>query len=123
VSQAFATRLDVLLGVLGFLLLAAAVWATVLSVRRSWGRARVIASLTFWLSVCIQLVAWFVIPFAVVHYVTKSFAEGDTSWKARVLAESISEGMNCTVALLLATPVAAGVWIISHWQLGRAKRG
>jgi hypothetical protein len=122
VSQAFATRMDVLLGVLGFVLLAAAVWTTVLSVRRSWQHARAIAAPTFWLSLFVQLLAWFVIPFAVMRHVTQSLSEGDASSKARVLAESISEGMNSTVALQLATPLAAGVWIVSLWQLRKAKR-
>jgi hypothetical protein len=49
--------------------------------------------------------------------------QGEASEKARILAESISEGMNCTVALILSTPVALICWIVAAWQLRRAARG
>jgi len=66
--------------------------------------------------------AWFAIPIAVVKHVVDAAREGDASSKARILAENISEGINCTAPLVLATPVATAVWVISVLQVRKAKR-
>ncbi len=118
-----ALRLDIAFGVLGLALVAAAVWAIFLSVRRSWGRARSVASKTFWLSAVVQALAWFVIPIAVVSHVVRLAPDGATTNKARILGESISEGMNLTAPLMLGTPAALVVWGIAVWRLRKAKAG
>jgi len=115
-------RVDLVLGAFGLALLAVAAGTVVLGVRRSWRRARGIAAWTFWLSAGVQMLAWFAVPFAVVHEVVAT-AGGDASSKARILAETISEGMNCTASLLLASPIAAVTWVVAVWQTRKARRG
>jgi len=116
-----ALRLDIALGVLGLALVAAAVWAIFLCIRKSWGRARSVASKTFWLSAVVQGLAWFVIPVAVVSHVVRVAPDGATTSKARILGESISEGMNLTAPLVRGTPAALVVWGIAVWRLRKAK--
>jgi hypothetical protein len=57
-----------------------------LSVRRSWGRARSVASKTFWLSAVVQGLAWFVIPGAVVSHVVRLAPDGATSDRTKLSA-------------------------------------
>jgi hypothetical protein len=122
VSPAAATRFDLALGVVGLALLGATVWTIVLSIRRRWARASSVAAYTFWLAVFVQAVAWFVIPAAVVSTETPAAVEQGASEKARILAESISEGMNCTAPLIVATPAAAVVWAVAAWALRKGRR-
>jgi hypothetical protein len=68
------------------------------------------------------MLAWFAVPFAVVHEVVAS-AGGDASSKVRIFGESISEGMNCTASLLLAFPIVTVTWVVAVWQIRKARRG
>jgi hypothetical protein len=115
--------MDLALGVLGLGLVVAIVWAIVLCVRKSWLRARSVAAWTFWVSLAVQLLAWFGIPIAVVSYAANRAPEGGASSKARVLAENISEGMNCTAPLILVTPAAVAVWLIAVWRARKGRGG
>lgn len=121
-SPVTASRVDLVLGAVGLGLVGIAIWTVILAVRGSWKRARVLAAATFWLSAVVQLMAWFVVPFAVVSSVLGAASDGDPSAKARVLAESISDGMNCTARVALATLAAIVVWGASIWQARRARR-
>jgi len=122
VSPAVALRLDIALGALGLLLSAAAIWAIVLCLRKVWNRARSVSAWTFWLSAVVQLLAWFVIPIVVVKDVVDAAPDLETSSKARILGENISEGMNCTAPLSLTTPAAALVWGVAVWRARKARR-
>src|ERR1019366_3191642 len=68
-SPVTASRVDLVLGAVGLGLVGIAIWTVILAVRGSWKRARVLAAATFWLSAVVQLMAWFVVPFAVVSSV------------------------------------------------------
>jgi hypothetical protein len=122
VSPAIALHVDVALGVFGLLLSGAAVWAIVLSVRKVWHRARFLAAWTFGLSALVQLLAWLVIPLAVVRHAVDAAPDGEAFSKARILAENISEGMNCTAPLMLAIPATIAVWTIAVWRGRKARR-
>jgi hypothetical protein len=116
VSPTLALRVDIGLGIFGLLLAASAIWAIVLGIRKDWSRARSVAVWTFWLSAGVQVLAWFAVPIAVVNHAVNVAPDGEVSSKARVLAESISEGMNLTAPLLLATPAAISVWVLAVWR-------
>jgi beta-lactamase regulating signal transducer with metallopeptidase domain len=122
VSPATALRADIALGVLGLALAGAAVCAIVLCLRGAWSRARSVAAVVFWLSVVVQALAWFAIPFAVVDHAVGVAPDGEASSKARILAENISEGMNVTAPLLLVLPAVLVVWGIAVWRARRDKR-
>jgi hypothetical protein len=122
VPPTIALRADIALGLVGLLLCGATVWAVVLCVRKVWHRARSIAAWTFGLSAAVQLLAWLVIPIAVVRHVVDAAPDGEVSSKARILAENISEGMNCTAPLMLAVPATIAVWTIAVWQGRKARR-
>ena len=80
------------------------------------------AAVIFWLSAVVEALAWFAIPIAVVNQALHAAPDGDASSKARVLAENISDGMNMTAPLLLATPAAIAIWAIAVWRARRATR-
>jgi hypothetical protein len=62
----------------------------------------------------------FAVPIAVVKHAVNVAPDGEVSSKARVLAESISEGMNFTAPLLFATPAAILVWVLAVWRARKA---
>jgi hypothetical protein len=117
VSETAAFRFDAALGVLSLVLLGYAIFAVVLCVRRSLVRERAAAARTFWGSVLVTMLASFAIPFAVVMVADPRSplpeAADAPSAKARMLAESISEGMNFTVPAALALLVALAVWVVA----------
>lgn len=116
--------MDLLLGAVSFALLGAAVWATVQCFRRLWLAARALAARSFWLAVLVAILASIAIPMAVVHHEARGVVpDAGPSQKARILAENIAEGMNCTVALTLAMPMAAFAWVVALWHVRRANRG
>jgi hypothetical protein len=120
VSPTLALRVDIGLGILGLLLAASAIWAIVLGIREDWSRARRVAVWTFWLSAGVQVLAWFAVPIALVKHAVNVAPDGEVSSKARVLAESISEGTNFTAPLLFATPAAILVWVLAVWRARKA---
>jgi hypothetical protein len=122
-SATWALRLDLLLGAVSFALLGAAVWAAVQCFRRSWPAARTLAARSFWLALVVAVLASIAIPMAVVHHEALGVVpDVGPSQKARILAESIAEGMNCTVAVALVIPIAAVAWVVALWHLRRANR-
>jgi len=122
-SLVTASRVDLVLGAFGLGLVGVVIWTVVLACRGSWVRARVLAAATFWLSVVVQLLACFVVPFAVVSsLLVPAATDGEPSAKASVLAESISDGMNCVAPVALATLAAIVVWAASVWQARKARR-
>jgi hypothetical protein len=115
-----AHYLQIALGVVSVLLVGATGWAVVLSFRGFWARARNLARTSFSLLVAIFFLAWFAIPALVAQRVIAEDAGADPSSKARVLAEAISEGMNCSFLALLGAPIAMGTWAIAAWRARKA---
>ena len=104
------------LGAFGLVLVGATIWAVVPCFRRRWRRGRSIAASVCWLSMLVLVFSWFFIPFAVARDAMGYPIDGDASQKARVLAETISEGMNCTAHVLLSMLVAAVAWGVAAWK-------
>ena len=121
-SPSTALHADLALGAIGLVLAAVTIWTIVLCVRGSWDRVRSLAAWIFWLSVIVQSLACFVIPLSVMSSASEPASSGEPSDKARVLAESISEGMNSTAPLALATLAAIVVWGAAVWRARRARR-
>ena len=102
------------LGYVSVALLACAVYAAVLCVRRSWKDARRTAAWVALGSVVVEVIAVIVVIFATRRGLgTNAALPGETSSKARMLAENIAEGMNYTAPVALAVVFAIVVWIVA----------
>ena len=121
--EVFARGADVGLGAAGLVLTATAAWALVQCVRRSWARARVVAAWSFWLSIVVQVAAWFVVPGIVAGALGPNGIDGGPSAKAVALGRTIAQGMNWTVPLMLGTPMAVAAWVVARRRMRRARRG
>jgi hypothetical protein len=116
-----------LLGLTSMLSVAAAVAAALLALFRRWARARTIARFVTLVSGGVVLLVVSAIILGITDQglamwiLDRLIRHGDPSERARILAEGISEMINCSALFVPALVIASPVWFISRKRVARTE--